>query len=128
MNHAKSFAYDRESVTRARHFASSSLGALPISMIEPIMLMVSELATNAFRHARTDFEVAITSGDSEVRVEVSDRGPGEVQIKEPNSRELSGRGLRIVDALSDSWGVLASSGSGWTKSVWFTLHIGVPSS
>jgi anti-sigma regulatory factor (Ser/Thr protein kinase) len=80
--------------------------------------MVSELATNAVKHAHSDFKISIDDSGGEIRVEVSDTGRGQFVLRSPASLEPSGRGLRIVEALSGAWGT-AESPHG--KSVWFAL-------
>ena len=80
--------------------------------------MVSELATNAVKHARSDFKISVDDSGGEIRVEVSDTGPGQPVLRFPASLERSGRGLRIVEALSGAWGTVDSPGG---KTVWFTL-------
>jgi anti-sigma regulatory factor (Ser/Thr protein kinase) len=81
--------------------------------------MTSELATNCVRHAQSDFELAIHDSREEIRVEVSDNGEGRPTLRSPTPREHSGRGLRIVQELSDSWGTIPSANG---KLVWFTAR------
>jgi anti-sigma regulatory factor (Ser/Thr protein kinase) len=83
--------------------------------------MVSELATNALRHAETPFSVRVEQVPGTVRVEVADGGEGQPAVRSPEPSEPSGRGLRIVESLSESWGVTAASGAG--KTVWFTVAV-----
>jgi anti-sigma regulatory factor (Ser/Thr protein kinase) len=80
--------------------------------------MTSELATNSVRHAHSDFELAILLSREEIRVEVSDRGRGQPVPRSPTPREHSGRGLQIVQELSEDWGISPSPNG---KLVWFTL-------
>ena len=85
-------------------------------------LLVSELATNAVEHARTDFTVRVALGPT-VRVEVADRSPAlPVQRHVPVQAER-GRGLAIVDSLAIRWGT-SSTPEG--KVVWFELPAGDP--
>lgn len=78
----------------------------------PAVLIASELATNAVKHARTRFEVVITAQES-IRIEVIDQAP-----VTPAVTDLSrhGLGMRIVAQLSDRWGVDQIKGNG--KTVW----------
>jgi hypothetical protein len=93
------------------------LGEQSREIVDAAELMACELATNCVRHARTDFELVIHS-DDQIRIEVRDTGAGRPRPRSPTPREPSGRGLRIVEAMSSAWGVVpASSG----KTVWFTL-------
>jgi anti-sigma regulatory factor (Ser/Thr protein kinase) len=110
-----------QSVHAARRFATDSLSGSPASMVEAVELMVSELATNCIRHERTSFHITILSSTREVRVEVTDSGSGTPTMRSPSPDEPSGRGLQIVDMLSDSWGVEPEHPSG--KTVWFTMPV-----
>lgn len=108
------------SVRAARQFTTDALGELPPEMIEAAALMVSELATNALVHAAAGFEVTIDVTKTAVSVEVSDAGEGLPTLRSPEPSDPHGRGLHIVEQLSDRWGTRAASdGSG--KSVWFAL-------
>ncbi len=85
-----------------------------------VSVLVSELVTNAVRHAGADerqtvlVHVAIAPGI--VRVEVCDRGPGFAPPQAPRARpEGGGNGLVLLARLSSAWGVAASGGT----CVWF---------
>jgi anti-sigma regulatory factor (Ser/Thr protein kinase) len=120
MRHARRFDCQPESVAGARHFVRDILSDQPRELAEAAELMSSELATNSVRHARSDFELAILLSQEEIRVEVSDHGQGQPVPRSPTPREQSGRGLQIVQALSDAWGISPSSNG---KLVWFTLPL-----
>ncbi len=79
-------------------------------------LLVSELATNAVRHARTSFDVVVEHSEGTVEVTVIDTGPGEPVPRDPDAS--GGRGLSIVDALAQAWGV-EQQGTG--KCIFFLL-------
>ena len=81
-------------------------------------LMATEMATNSVQHAQTGFELVVERGQGQIRIEVRDTGPGRPVPRSPTPRERTGRGLRIVEAMSDSWGVDPSSAG---KTVWFTI-------
>jgi hypothetical protein len=76
---------------------------------------VSELATNAVRHARTPFTVFLTGAKDSVVVGVEDGSAGLPEQVRSGPLALGGRGLDIVDRISRDWGVRAQ---GTTKSVW----------
>ncbi len=113
------------SVREARRFVVDALQGLPRETLEIVEVLVSELATNAVRHAETEFDVTVTHDGAHgpIRVEVADHGDGVPKQLEPGSVEPRGRGLKIVDGLSDRWGCTPSPGGG-AKTVWFEL--GVP--
>lgn len=90
--------------------------------LHDVMVMVSELATNAVKHADGDFEVGASLEDRCLRIEVVDSDPNVPQVQWVPAGATSGRGLLIVETLSDAWGVTALEGGG--KSVWFELRVG----
>ncbi|MHB8532114.1 MAG: ATP-binding protein [Solirubrobacteraceae bacterium] len=111
------FAGEPTGVTAARRFIREQLAGEDAAIVEAAELMTSELASNCVRHAGSDFEVAIRCREP-VRIEVRDRGGGRPRVLSPGPDEPSGRGLAIVQAMSESWGVIpAPSG----KTVWFAL-------
>ena len=85
------------------------------------VLLASELATNAVLHARSAFEVAVSTDDDHLRIEVSDNDPGVPQVQWVPAGATSGRGLLIVETLASAWGVSPTEGGG--KTVWFELPL-----
>lgn len=112
------FSCRRESVSAARQFARAALGKQSSETLDAVELMVSELATNCIQHAHSDFEIAIEVSRPEIRIEARDTGEGRPAPRSPTPSEPTGRGLRIVEAMSDRWGVVPSAGG---KTVWFTI-------
>jgi anti-sigma regulatory factor (Ser/Thr protein kinase) len=114
----RSFTAEARSVGAARRYVRASLEGHPPAHIDAVELMVSELATNSVKHAHSDFRISINDARGEIRIEVRDTGRGEPRLRSPALIEPSGRGLRIVEALSRAWGT-ADSPPG--KTVWFTV-------
>lgn len=67
-----------------------------------LTLVLSELASNAVRHAGTPFAVVVEI-NGQVRIEVED-GSTDAPVSRAPSND-GGRGLAIVDRLCDRWGV-----------------------
>ncbi|MCZ4514615.1 ATP-binding protein [Streptomyces sp. ActVer] len=90
---------------------------------EPALHVVAELAANAVLHGRVpgrDFRLTLRIDEGGVlRVEVTDaRGDRHPRIKGPvGDGEESGRGLLLVEAYADGWGVADGPGPGY-KTVW----------
>jgi len=118
MTERRSFQGRWESMGEARRVARGALADQPREALEEIELMVSELATNCVQHAESDFDVAIERSSETIRVEARDRGGGRPTLRSPTPREPTGRGLRVVEALSDSWGIEPKDDG---KAVWFTV-------
>ena len=106
------------SVPIARH-AVANLNGLPPGRARDLQLVVSELVTNAIRHAgRTvDDEISMEARYSEgsVRVVVRDGGEGFDPYTAPR-RHNGGHGLILVDRLADDWGV--EPGVVWATLTW----------
>jgi anti-sigma regulatory factor (Ser/Thr protein kinase) len=113
----RTFPCRPDAVVAARRFVREALAEHPLETVEAAELLASELATNCVRHAHTDFVLAVRSA-REVRIEVRDSGGGQPRVLSPSPRELTGRGLRIVAAISQAWGVTETDHG---KAVWFTL-------
>ncbi|MFF2779185.1 ATP-binding protein [Streptomyces sp. NPDC058052] len=99
-------------------------------LVDPVALGVTELLSNVHRHAQPDKEctvelellldrLTVSVGDNDPRIPVAAEPAAEDLWDEPDTLATSGRGLAIVGALSDSWGVRPRGASG--KVVWFTL-------
>jgi anti-sigma regulatory factor (Ser/Thr protein kinase) len=116
----REFPRSTESVPVARHFVAEMVGDAPPDVVDRVSVIVSELATNAILHAGTDFAVQVEITPERICVEVSDSGGGQPRVRYTSPRSLSGRGLRIVESLSDDWGVTAHPRQRG-KTVWFTL-------
>ena len=125
MNIQQRFPCAPSSIARARHFAAAHLEMLAKSDTDAVLLLVSELATNAIRHASSGFTLAIDVQDETIRVSVEDEGAGQPVITSPPFTQSSGRGLKIVDLLSDRWGVVPACAE-HGKSVWFVMHVAHP--
>lgn len=71
-------------------------------------LLISELVTNAVVHAGTTVEIVCRLDADSLVIEVADRHPGRVlrgSTEQPDDHREGGRGLYLVAALSDVWGV-----------------------
>ena len=84
------FPSEPESVTAARHYVGQALAGCPGQLVDAAQLMVSELATNAIRHARTGFTLTIEQTPHRVHVEVSDTGRGQPAVRSPAVTEPNG--------------------------------------
>jgi anti-sigma regulatory factor (Ser/Thr protein kinase) len=107
-----------ESVPAARRFVRDVLNDQARELQEAVELMATELATNCVQHAKTSFELKISRTQGQIRIDVRDTGKGRPVPRSPTPKERRGRGLRIVEAMSDSWGVDPSTSG---KTVWFTV-------
>lgn len=84
-------------------------------------LIVTELVTNAVRHARRGSIRVVVERTAErtVRLAVSDRSRLRPVLRRADTDEAGGRGLRVVAALTVDWGVCERR---WGKVVWAALE------
>lgn len=118
MHAERTFEPRPEAVTAARRFVAQTLAGWHVGHPD-VALLVSELATNAVLHARSDFEVSVEARDDRLRVGVFDRNPRLPTPANVPPDAYSGRGLMIVQGLADAWGVETHAGAG--KTIWFEL-------
>ncbi|MGA4988577.1 ATP-binding protein [Nonomuraea bangladeshensis] len=109
-------------VARARGVVTDALGR-DHPLHDDVVLLTSELATNAVLHTRSgaggSFTVSVTSSPSAVRVRVEDAGSdGPPCVCRTGAQSTSGRGLPLIEALSHRWGFTRENGS---TTVWFEL-------
>lgn len=108
-NDHRSFAPSTKSVPEVRSYVREALAGSPL--IDDVVLVASELATNVVRHAQTAFTVSVSVNDG-IRLEVSD---GSSIIPAVEELSESYRGLRVVEATSEEWGIEATRTG---KKVW----------
>lgn len=113
-----------EACSEARRAVRAGDGAVPASAREDLLLLVSELVTNAVRHAGVGPErtlrVELERWPRHVRVEVAHPGPAfEPDIAPPSPDATGGWGLVLVDRIADRWGIVSRTGRTY---VWFELR------
>lgn len=92
---------------------------------ETVTLVVAELAANAVRHGRVrgrDIRVRLVLCEDVVRVEVADGRADRLPVLQELSDGEGGRGLLIVVALAERWGVEPRE-DGTYKTVWAEVSV-----
>jgi anti-sigma regulatory factor (Ser/Thr protein kinase) len=111
-----------DSVPVARRFAREQLRASGCD-VDTVVLLVSEVVTNAVLHGRSDLRLRVDDRGSTARVEVADSSAKAVRMHEFGVESTTGRGLHLVAQLSLRWGAEPGT-NGWGKVVWF--EVGAP--
>jgi anti-sigma regulatory factor (Ser/Thr protein kinase) len=125
MEHRATFELAPEAASQARAVVNAELGpAVSAKVLEDATLLVSELVTNAVRHAPRagipEIELRLKLDPERIRVVVSDPGAGFVaEPRMPTASGSSGWGLYLVDRIADRWGVITKTGS----EVWFEIDV-----
>ncbi|KIF79004.1 hypothetical protein QR77_20370 [Streptomyces sp. 150FB] len=111
------------SVGRAREVLRTDIG-LPEEPGETAALLLSELVTNALRHGSPpgrEISITLCRAGGLLRLEVEDAGETVPRPRASGPDDECGRGLALVAALADDWGVSPRRGPG--KRVWVTLKV-----
>jgi anti-sigma regulatory factor (Ser/Thr protein kinase) len=110
-----------EAIRMVRRFLRCTLRAWhEDALVADAELVVSELATNAIRHARSPFRVSLARDDATVRVSVEDLGAGLPREIGQSLDGVSGRGIALVSALTVRWGIARGEDG---KTVWAELAL-----
>lgn len=123
-------------VGKARHRMRDQLrtGGVSESVIDDAVLILSELLSNACKHGRPLGDALAGDGDVRAAWRVDSRGRLVVEVTDgggptrpapmtPSVTAHGGRGLNIITALADDWGVRDDARGEVT--VWVVVHKGV---
>jgi anti-sigma regulatory factor (Ser/Thr protein kinase) len=92
------------------------------ALVDDAALIAAELLANARQHGAPPIVVCVRADGDRVRLEVRDEGPHAPIMPPPSTNNMTGRGLTLVAALSNRWGIRRTSSGG--KSVWCELVVG----
>jgi hypothetical protein len=110
---------DHEAVRLARRAVADHLQALGLDdLVDGVKLVVTELVTNAFLHAGCSPRLVLAPLPRGVRVEVHDSSRLAPVLLSIEAGGMTGRGLRLVDALATTWGFSPTDDG---KKVWAEL-------
>ena len=111
---------DATAAGRARRVVAAALPPEQDDLRDAVMLLVSELVTNAVVHAASAVELEVDVEEDGVTVRVRDADTGPLVLRSGASElDESGRGLLLVDRLADAWGTEHHAGR---KTVWFRIR------
>lgn len=107
-----------EAAGQGRRFVAEALTTLGVMETDMAVLLTSELVTNGLLHGSAPIIIEVVPTEDSVRIAVIDAHPGLPAIRATAREDEHGRGLLLVEALSDRWGVDARPPG---KAVWFEL-------
>jgi anti-sigma regulatory factor (Ser/Thr protein kinase) len=114
-----SIPHDPRAVSVVRATIRSILAAARLNcIVDTVELLVSEVVTNAYRHSSMETYVSMERTPDDFRVTVWDHAPGAPKPQTSTDGDERGRGLGIVEACSDAWGVRNYPHG---KAVWFSV-------
>jgi DNA-binding NarL/FixJ family response regulator len=90
------------------------------AVLDELELLTTELVNNAVVHAGSTVDVVVRRRPDAVRVEVTDQGPGALELGDGALSDTSGRGLLLVEMISRDWGTSSTAAA---KTVWFEVAV-----
>jgi anti-sigma regulatory factor (Ser/Thr protein kinase) len=103
----------------ARRLARGAMGGCSEPLVETAELLITELISNAIRHASSPPVLRIDVDSGTVRIAVSDESTKTPDVRHAGLEDEDGRGLLLVESLATSWGWTRTTGG---KQIWFTLN------
>lgn len=120
-SHVLELAPSPRLVGTARAFVREHVPALPEETVDVLLLLTSELVTNAVIHARTPLEVGVTLSEKSVLITVHD-----LDLHRPSQQPYADReggwGLALVTALAEDHAIEVHPAGG--KTAWFRIARG----
>ena len=110
-----------DAAREAREFTARTLGEWELCHHQDdVLMVVSELVANAVRHADGAVGIDLLRSGDRLAVEVADASPGVPKLDNASVEEEHGRGLMMVDRLTDRWGSRPTDDG---KVVWAELAV-----
>jgi anti-sigma regulatory factor (Ser/Thr protein kinase) len=117
-----SLVADPEAPWRARAFAGGVCSQWALhTVVDDVVLLVSELVTNAVTHARTDASLLLTLAGGVLTIAVGDDSPTQPLVAARHRLAEGGRGMVLVERLAEDFGSYPQPDGG--KVVWCTLPL-----
>jgi two-component sensor histidine kinase len=89
--------------------------SLDTASLDTVLLVATELVTNAVLHARSPIDLTLEVDDDQLLVKVFDCDEATPQERPPDVERQNGRGIALVSTVSASWGTVLHDGG---KTVW----------
>lgn len=113
---------DTQAPRLARDFLTNAFCPVHNAQVmDDAKLLVSELVTNALQHGTPPISMCVECDAIDgLRISVSDGDRSDPIPRQAAPDAESGRGMRLVDVISDQWGIDHHDGDG--KDIWFRLR------
>lgn len=116
------FVADVSAPGRARAFVASTLEGASVPtgvLVDKVVLIASELVTNAVQAGATMIDLTLEVSPRRLDLVVTDDAAGWPTPTSAGADDTAGRGLSIVEQLTDSWDVVAEDGGKTITASWF---------
>lgn len=113
-------------LVNVRQWTAAALGDLGEDHLHMVLLLSTELLTNAYEHGTGPYGIHLhhTRTPCRVTVEVHDSSPDMPVIGRSRLGDNRGRGLIMVDKLAHDWGTRPTTDGG--KTVWAVISCDIP--
>jgi hypothetical protein len=122
------FRCDAEALAEARRLVVGALDDAGIAsdatgsdVRDSVLLVAGEMLANAVRACHFILVLKVSIHSDRVDLAVLDDSPQPAVQRQPDPDSTDGRGLRIIDVLSESWGQTPWNGT--TKTVWSSIRL-----
>ena len=115
-------AADTSAPGQARAFVATQLETAPVPqgvLVDKVVLIASELVTNAVQAGATAIEIIVRVDPGRLDLVVVDDAGGWPTPTSAALDDVAGRGLSIVDQLTDRWDVAAKKRGKAVTASWF---------
>lgn len=113
--------HDLRRLHDARRFVCDAIDEWGVAPPENAALLTSEVVTNAMIHVGGSVVLHVWRNGRRAVVEVHDDSSEQPELREPEPGRAGGRGMQIIEALANSWGVIDIHDDG--KIVWFEIQL-----
>ena len=112
--------FDETAAARAREAVAETLATWSVDnrVATNVVLIASELVTNAVQHGRPPVTLRLSRTTSELLLEVIDTAGHVPRVLRPGPADDHGRGLHLVSTLAEKWGTRMTEQG---KAVWCTV-------
>ncbi len=112
--------FDETAAAIARNAMANILGSWSVAsgVVANVVLIASELVTNAVNHGRPPITLRVSRTTSELLLEVIDAAGHVPRVLRPGPADDHGRGLHLVSTLAQKWGTRRTEQG---KAVWCTV-------
>ncbi|ACQ82275.1 putative anti-sigma regulatory factor, serine/threonine protein kinase [Beutenbergia cavernae DSM 12333] len=126
MHEERDIESEPAAIAPARHWAEDHFAGAGLAERDRdlLVLLVSEVVTNAVLHAQPPVHLTIDITAERTRVEVTDGARVVPILRNPGPDEFNGRGIALVDAIATTWGTIMHPDG--AKTVWFELRQPAP--
>ena len=118
---------DPQAPSAARSYVAQQLaaGTVPQGLrLDDVVLVASELVTNAVRAGAHWVHVTLQTSRGRLDLRVEDDAPGLPVLARADEEALSGRGLGIVDQLTDAWAITPRATGKTVTATWLDPRSG----